>query len=923
MGCSLLLWLALNVANAESVGWESVLADVVPGVVSIQVTAVRSFDTENAGASQGTGFVVDRERGIILTNRHMVHTGPVLAEAVFLDDSEVKLHAIYRDPVHDFGFYQMDPAEMPPGTPALVLAPEAAKAQREIRVVGNDAGEKVSILDGTLARLDRNAPFYGANTYNDFNTFYYQAASNTSGGSSGSPVVDQSGRVVALNAGGKVQAASSYYLPLERVNRALKKLQAGEPVTRGTLQTIWEYTSMDEVRRLGLPPEIIDEVRAADPEGTGMLVVTEVVPGGPAEGKLRAGDVLARVEGALVTRFVPLEEQLDSSVGGAVRLQVFRGGAPLELELTVQDLHGISPSAYTEISRGVFHEVSYQTARNHAISAKGAYLALSGYMFGNAGVPEGAVITAVDGAAVESAAELRRALEGISDGQRFRVRYFHVEEPRREIETAVVMDRAWFPMQTCFRDASGAWPCEESPAPPAGEVADGGVFMPLQAEEKLAQRVAQSLVMVSFDIPVPSAGMRDFHFVGVGAVVDAAAGLVVVDRDTVPVAAGDISLVFGGTVRVPGTLRYLHPTHNLAVIQFDPALMPDSTLTALDLHEAPLEAGDPVWLVGLDQTFQVVSKKTTVEGREPFVSNPSTTPKFRDANLDVVDLVSTVSSLGGVLVDKRGRMLGSWASFVDPRDGDRGFHGVPVRYILPILEPLREGKMPVYRDLGAELAPVNAVDARDRGLSDERVAQVVAAEPLRRRVLEVVRISGGTPARGLLREGDILLELDGHLVTRLSEIEEVSEQDEVHLTVLRDGEELQLTVPTLLADGRGVDRMVSWAGMQLHAPHREVAAATGENADGVYVAWMWYGSPAARYEIRPVRRIVAVNDVPTPDLDAFLAAVAPLGDSSPVRLRMLDMEGREWVRTLKLDLQYWPTQVYTREGGKWQRAAKF
>lgn len=121
-------------ATAED--WRRALAKVVPAVVVLRTTAARGFDTETAGASYATGFVVDKGRGIILTNRHVVKpgtfsiltfaitikidarflsmrlfcagAGPVVAEAMFVNREEIPVYPIYRDPVSSWlQFHQL------------------------------------------------------------------------------------------------------------------------------------------------------------------------------------------------------------------------------------------------------------------------------------------------------------------------------------------------------------------------------------------------------------------------------------------------------------------------------------------------------------------------------------------------------------------------------------------------------------------------------------------------------------------------------------------------------------------------------------------------------------------------------------------------------------------------------------------------
>jgi len=906
---------------AQEAAWNRTLERIASGVVAIHVDSTRAFDTERNQSTQATGFVVDAKRGLILTNRHVVTPGPVKAQAIFVNQEEVDLYPVYRDPIHDFGFFRYDPSELKYIEPAeLPLVPEAAQIGRDIRVIGNDAGERLSILAGTIARLDRQAPHYGRGNYNDFNTFYLQAASGTSGGSSGSPVVDIEGRVVALNAGANTQASSSFFLPLDRVQVALERLRQGLDVPRGTLLTEFVHTPYAELRRLGLSEETERMMRDAFPRQTGMLVVEHVIPGSRAARALAPGDVLISIDGKLMPEFVPLAAALDSRVGETVTVVVERGGERLTHEIVVDDLHAVTPDEYIEYGDGILHNLSYQQARHFNRPVTGVYVASPGYVFGSAAIPRASLITEIAGRRIQNLDDLEQALVSIPDRAQVSVRFFTFDDPRTERQRIITNYRSWFPALRCRRDdATGLWPCRDLPEAPAGApLPVRETTFPEQSDPRL-QRIVPSLVLVNFSMPYTVSGVSDRYYYGTGLIVDAERGWVLVDRNTVPVGLGDVQITFAGSVEIPGRVEYIHPLHNLAVVSYDPNLIGSTPVRSAEIATEPLVPGRVVTVVGLAPDHNVLSQTAQVASITEANFPLSRTLRFRDSNLEVVSLVNGPSDFDGVIINDEGRVLAHWASFAidsgrELAQINMGIHG---ELIADMLRHMRSGE-PI-RSLEVEWRMMPLATARKLALPDDWAERYEAHNPARRELLAVASTVGGSPAAEFLRAGDILLSIDGKLVNTFREAERASQRPVVTVTVFRDGREITQTIRTVALDGDGIDRVVAWAGALLQEPHRPLSVQRGIEPNGVYVSYFNYGSPASRYGLYAGRRIVAIDGLPTPNLDAFVDVIKRLEGRDAVRINVVDWNDVPDVITLKPDPHYWATYELRREGYDWRR----
>jgi pro-apoptotic serine protease NMA111 len=576
-------------------------------------------------------------------------------------------------------------------------------------------------------------------------------------------------------------------------------------------------------------------------------------------------------------------------------------------EIPVSDLHHITPSEYIEVGDAIVNELSYQQARHYNLPIEGVYVANPGYLMSKAAVPRGAVISRVGTSIIRGLDDFEAALDKLADGSRAQLHYVTMDNPQNRVVRPFEMDRVWFPVRRCARDDdNGLWPCRELGAGPLPSPPVAGSTRFAKYDEPRVDAIAPSLVVVTFDLPYTLSGVSERHYYGTGIVVDKERGLVVVDRNTVPIAIGDVTITFAGSLEVKAKIEQLHPLHNLAIVSYDPATIGDTPVRDANFATEALQAGEQVWVVGIKADHQLVHQQSTVASVDPLILPLSRTLRFRDSNIEVVSLVNGPVDFDGVVVDGRGRIASTWSSFDVSSGGEAAQinRGIPSEVVTDFVSTAQHDR-PFY-SLEADLTYAPLFAARNLGVSEDWLKRLERDNPKRRRALIVTRLVAGSPAAELLRNGDIILSVDGAVVTSFSALEDATQKPEVTVTVWRDDKALEIPVATASLDGRGIDRAVAWAGALLQNPHRPMAAQRGIPPYGVYVAFFNYGSPATRYGLWAGRRVVQVDETPTPDLQAFINVIAGKEDQESVRVTTVTWNGAVEVITLKLDNQYWP-----------------
>lgn len=322
--------------NSQAHRERSVLGEVaraaLPAVVSITTRQASQPGTPEQERGVGSGIII-RADGFILTSAHVVEGAAEVLVSVLTprgDTEDYVARVVGQDERTDSALLKI---RTPRKLPVLRLASsESVLVGDPVVVIGNPFGLSHSVSAGVVSSLGRTEVTPGGKE-GDFD--YMQVDASINPGSSGGPVLDMQGHVVAVaNAVNMAGQGIGFAIPIDIAKSVLPHLYKHGRVRRGWLGIAVEDCS----------PEVAAEYNVSPQRG---VVVSEVREGSPAaRAGLRVGDVIVGMDRQTVARAHTLRWQLASrGVGRSVLLEVRRGQRPLQLRVRLTELPAEARSA--------------------------------------------------------------------------------------------------------------------------------------------------------------------------------------------------------------------------------------------------------------------------------------------------------------------------------------------------------------------------------------------------------------------------------------------------------------------------------------------------------------------------------------------------------------------------------------------------
>jgi hypothetical protein len=313
-------------------------------------------------------------------------------------------------------------------------------------------------------------------------------------------------------------------------------------------------------------------------------------------------------------------------------------------------------------------------------------------------------------------------------------------------------------------------------------------------------------------------------------------------------------LIIADSIFVDAKVVFMHPLQNYAIVKYDASLVNAPVKTPKFATDFIKKGAETIFF-GINQNFRPVVAKTVVTDITTVAIPASAiTPRYRATNFDAitVDTNQASHSGSGVLIGEDGTVQALWLSYLGERTSHSGkdveYHlGLATPNLLPVLNEIRGGKTPKLRILNVEFQTVQMSQARVMGVSEEWIEKTETADPERHQLFMVRKVDSGHGDG--LNEGDVLLTLNGKLVTRSPDLDVMYNNEFLDAVVVRKREEKTIKVSTVATEDLETDRLVSFCGATFHRPHQAVRQQISKIHSDVYISSRARGSPAYMYGV--------------------------------------------------------------------------
>lgn len=267
--------------------------------------------------SLGSGFVIDAEKGLVVTNNHVIADADEI-EVNFTDGKKLKAELLGTDTKTDIALLKVDPKKHKLKAVSFGDS-EKSRIGDWVMAIGNPFGLGGTVTLGIISARNRDIQ---AGPYDNF--IQTDAAINR--GNSGGPLFDMHGNVIGINTaiisptGGSI--GIGFAIPSELAVSVISQLEEFGETRRGWLGVRIQPVTEDVAESFGM----------SEPKGA--LVAGRIANSGVENEALKPGDIILKFDGKNVDTARDLPRVVaESPVGKDVTVRVLRKGKEQDVEV--------------------------------------------------------------------------------------------------------------------------------------------------------------------------------------------------------------------------------------------------------------------------------------------------------------------------------------------------------------------------------------------------------------------------------------------------------------------------------------------------------------------------------------------------------------------------------------------------------------